>query len=149
MSTLVDTNLPTRLAQPSHPQHQVAVDALAVLRQQQEPLCLVPQNLYEFWVVATRPVSQNGLGLSANQAQAEIAKLKQLFVLLDDVPAIFSEWERLVIVHQVVGKNAHDARLIAAMNVLGLTQLLTFNVQDFQRYQGIVVVSPQQLLPTP
>jgi hypothetical protein len=91
MSTLVDSNLPTRLAQPSHPLHQIALDALAVLRLRGEQLCLVPQNLYEFWVVATRPVAQNGLGLTAAEALAELAKLKQLFVFLDDTPAIFSE----------------------------------------------------------
>jgi hypothetical protein len=46
----------------------------------------------------------------------------------------------------VVGKNAHDARLVAAMNVHGLTQLLTFNNQDFQRYPGISVVTPDDVL---
>src|SRR5437868_2788936 len=105
MSTLVDTNLPTRLAQPAHPLHQLALDALAVLRQQGERLCLVPQNFYKFWVVATRPVAQNGLGLTVSETQTELAKLKQLFVVLDDTPAIFSEWKRLVTYHQVLGKN--------------------------------------------
>src|SRR5260370_35862404 len=135
MSTLVDTNLPTRLAQPAHPLHQVALDGLAVLRQQGEQLCLVPQNLYEFWVVATRPVAQNGLGLTVSEVQAELAKLKQLFILLDDTPAIFSEWEQLVVQYQVIGNWAHDTSLVAAMKVHGIARLFTFNAQDFQRYQ--------------
>lgn len=53
MSTLVDTNILLRAAQPSHPMHQAAVDAVAILRQQGESLCLVPQIVYEFWVVCT------------------------------------------------------------------------------------------------
>ena len=55
MSTLLDTNILTRCAQPTHPMCQPATDALTLLRQQGDELCLVPQNFYEFWVVATRP----------------------------------------------------------------------------------------------
>lgn len=149
MSTLLDTNILTRLAQPHHQMHQLAVDALAALRQQGEELCLVPQNFYEHWAVCTRPAAQNGLGMAPSQAQAELAQLKSLFVVFDDTPAIFPAWEQLVIVHQVSGKNAHDARLVAAMVVHGIKQLLTFNKPDFQRYQGITVVAPQEVLGPP
>src|SRR5207245_7977424 len=88
-----------------------------LLRQHGEERCLVPQNFYEFWVVATRPTGQNGLGLTPAQAQADLARLKALFTVRNDTPALFSEWEQLVIAYQVNGKNAHDARLVAAMSV--------------------------------
>src|SRR5262249_33230302 len=149
MSTLLDTNVLTRAIQHSHPQHKESVDAVAALRRQGEELCLVPQNFYEFWVVATRPATQNGLGMTVKETQAELAKLRQFFVLIDDTPAILIEWERLVIHHRVIGKSAHDARLVAAMNVHRLSQILTFNAHDFQNYQGIAVISPQQLVATP
>jgi predicted nucleic acid-binding protein len=149
MSTLLDTNLLTRIAQPPHPMHQVAVDAVSALRLQGEPLCLVPQNFYEFWVVCTRPAAQNGLGLTPAQVQAEITRLKSLFTVLDDTPALFPAWEQLVVTHQVSGKNAHDARLVAAMNVHGVARLLTFNKPDFQRYPGITVVTPHDVLGLP
>ena len=64
MSTLVDPSVVTRCAQPTHPLCQPAADALILLRQQGEQLCLVPQNFYEFWVVATQSTAQNGLGLT-------------------------------------------------------------------------------------
>jgi predicted nucleic acid-binding protein len=149
MSTLVDTSVLTRCAQPTHPLCQAAADALTLLRQQGEELCLVPQNFYEFWVVATRPTAQNGLGLTPAQVQAELARLKALFTVRNDTPALFSEWEQLVVAYQVNGKNAHDARLVAAMSIHGITQLLTFNERDFQRYHGITVVSPQDVLSRP
>jgi hypothetical protein len=131
--------------------HQPATDAAAALRLQGEELCVVPQNLYEFWVVCTRPAGQNGLGLTVAGAQAELIHLRGLFVLREDTPAIFREWERLVVAYQVSGKNAHDARLVAAMIVHGISHLLTFNASDFQRYSGIVTLTPQQVLtpPTP
>lgn len=149
MSTLLDTNLLTRSAQPGHPLYQTAVDAVDTLRSQGELLHLVPQNFYEFWVVATRPAAQNGLGRSPAQAEAEITRLKGLFVLLDDTPAIFREWERLVTRYAVSGKNAHDARIVAALHVHGLTQLLTFNDADFRRYTTITTLTPSQVLHAP
>jgi predicted nucleic acid-binding protein len=149
MSTLVDTSILTRSAHPTDPAHQLALDAVAALRRKNEELCIAPQNLYEFWVVATRPAAQNGLGMTVAEAQMKLDDFKQFFKLLDDTPAIFPEWQRLVTHYQVVGKNGHDARLVAAMNVHGVNRILTFNLQDFQRYQGIVVVSPQQVLAAP
>jgi hypothetical protein len=50
-------------------------------------LHIVPQNLVELWVVATRPVAQNGLGLSTAEAAAELMRLKSMFLLLPGTPA--------------------------------------------------------------
>jgi hypothetical protein len=41
------------------------------------------------------------------------------------------------------------ACLVAAMIVHGLSRLLTFNVGDFQRYQMLTVLEPQQVLASP
>jgi predicted nucleic acid-binding protein len=142
MNVLLDTNILSRMAQPGHVQHRVALDATAALRFRGDVLCLVPQILYEFWVVATRPPAANGLGLSVAVVAAELTRLRSLFPLLFDTAAVFGEWERLVTTHQVSGKNAHDARLVAAMTVHGLTHLLTFNTADFARYAGVTALDP-------
>jgi predicted nucleic acid-binding protein len=146
MSILFDTNLLLRGAQLGHPMYQTAVDAGEVLRRQGEVLCLVPQNFYEFWVVATRPKGQNGLGFTPARALSEFVRLQTIFTLLHDTPVIFPEWERLITQHQVSGKNAHDARLVAAMIVHGINRILTFNVSDFRRYQNIIVLDPHQVV---
>jgi predicted nucleic acid-binding protein len=147
VNILLDTNILARLAQPAHPQHGPAVRSTDSLYQRGEQLCVVPQVLYEFWVVATRPVSANGLGLTAAEAATELTRLKGLFLLLSDGPTIYPEWERLVTAHQVTGKSAHDARLVAAMAAQGLTHLLTFNTADFARFPGIVVLDPGAMPP--
>jgi predicted nucleic acid-binding protein len=92
--------------------------------------------------VATRPVAQNGLGLSTPEAASELMRLKSMFPLLPDTPAIYQVWENLVIQHQVSGKPAHDARLVAAMLVHGITSILTFDKTGFSRYAGVEVVHP-------
>jgi hypothetical protein len=80
MSVLLDTNILTRSAQPGHPHHATAVGATASLQAAGEDLCIVPQNIYEFYVFATRPVTapNPGLGLSVAQAQALITHFEGL-----------------------------------------------------------------------
>jgi predicted nucleic acid-binding protein len=146
MTVLLDTNILTRGAQPHHPQHQPAVNSVTTLRQKGESLCLAPQNLYEFWVVATRPVGENGLGMTPATAQTELTQLKSLYRIVDDTPAVLPEWERLVLDYQVIGKTAHDTRLVATMIIHQITHVLTFNRTDFQRYREIIVISPESVL---
>ncbi len=121
MSVALDTNILTRAAQPAHSSHKETLDALEVLRKQGESLCIVPQNLYEFWVVATRPLTVNGLAMSIVEAEAELASIKKLFHFLNDTQAVYAEWESLVLRYAISGKNAHDARIVAAMVVHGIT----------------------------
>lgn len=124
MTCLIDTNILTRWIDSNHVLHRLAVDSVARLKQQNDVLVLVPQCCYEFWVVVTRPKSTNRLGLSASDAAAKIDQLTRLFPLLEDVPAILSVWNDLVRRHSVTGKNTHDARLVAAMNVHGVERIL-------------------------
>jgi len=107
-----------------------------------DELQVVGQNLIEFWAVATRAINENGLGLTVAEAALELKKLKTTFTVLPDSADILPLWEELVVRHLVRGKQAHDARLVAAMNVHNLTHLLTFDTGDFKRYDGITVVSP-------
>lgn len=69
-------------------------------------------------------------------------RLKRLFSHLPETP-LHDQWERLVANYRVSGKNCHDARLVAAMQVHGLDKILTFNVQDFIRYAGITALDPR------
>ena len=146
MNILLDANILLRLAEPGHQQYQQAYDAVRVLRSQGHSLCVVPQDFYEFWTVCTRPVALNGLGKSRVEAANEIAKIRAAFHLFPDTPAILPKWEQLVITYSVIGKLAHDARVVAAMIAHGVTHLLTFNEQDFLRFPMITVLTPAAVL---
>ena len=65
----------------------------------------------------------------------------------DDLDAVYMEWRNLVTSHGVSGKKSHDARLVAAMKVHGVSHLLTFNTDDFKRFPGIVTINPSVLEP--
>lgn len=145
MLYLADTNIILRLAEPSHQMHAETLVALALLKTRGDIGCIIPQNIIEFWNVATRPAKYNGLGFTQLQTQTEIGRIESLFQVILDAPEIYAEWKRLVITHAIEGKQVHDTRIVAAMNVHRISQLLTFNKDDFKRFTGIVAVSPIEL----
>lgn len=142
MGILVDTNIFLRSIQPAHPMHGDALAALMRLGEGTAPLCIVPQIIVEFWTVCTRPIASNGLGLTPQQAREEIDNILSAFHLYPETPAVFEEWKRLVLHYGVSGVESHDARLVAAMLTHGMNRVLTFNEQDFRRYQEITVTTP-------
>jgi predicted nucleic acid-binding protein len=91
------------------------------------------------------PLANNGLALSITDTAAHVKTFRQTFTLLPDTPDIFSEWERLVEAHEVSGRQAHDARLVAAMHVHDVRRLLTFNTDDFKRFFEITAVNSQSV----
>lgn len=146
MRILTDSNILLSLAKETHPHHGRADAALYALRSRGDEPCVVAQVIYEFWSVCTRPVtSKSGLGLTVTDAASKVRRLQQLFPVYRDEHGIFDRWKELVMRHEVKGKNAHDARIVAAMLHHGLTHLLTFNVSDFKRFTEIAVLTPGEL----
>jgi len=142
MDHLVDTNVLLRSVQHHSPSYREARSAVVTLLRRGERLCIFPQNVVEFWSVATRPAQNNGLGLSLAQADWYVSRLEAILTLLNETPNIYREWRDLVRTHSITGVHVHDARLVAAMNVYAITSILTFDVDDFKRYPGIRVTHP-------
>jgi len=148
MDHLADTNVLIRSVEWKHALHPDAAVAMRALLRSDQRVCITPQNVAEFWNVCTRPADRNGLGLSLAEVDREVSRLEGILVLLPDVPAIYGEWRRLVVSHSISGAQVYDARLVAAMNVYGVSRILTFNVQDFARYPGIAAVHPGDVAST-
>ena len=142
---LLDTNILLRFTDSVNPDCQASRTAVHKLRQRGESLVIVPQNLYEFWAVATRPTGSfpraNGLGLSTNRTDLWTSYWNRNFTLLVDTEDLVNRWRTLVRVFTVVGKKSHDARLVAAMQSHNITDLLTFNTQDFKRFPNISLLN--------
>lgn len=132
MKVLVDTNVVVRAAQPNSPDWPTIEQALSKL-------------IYELWVVATRPTNANGFGLDASAATSMIDDALTKFQLMRDERGIFDNWLNLIQVHQILGKTAHDARLVAAMQRHSISNILTFNKGDFSRFP-ICVFSPADII---
>lgn len=133
MAVLLDTSVLGRLGNAADAGHLVAKTAIAKLHQLGESLHLTPQNLVEFRNVATRPLAVNGLGLSCAAAENLAATFESSFPLLPETPDIFPAWKALVAGLGIIGKQVHDARLVAVCHVHKVSNLLSFNVAHFTR----------------
>lgn len=141
MDYLADTNIVLRFVHQGDAQHAQVFQAVQTLFSRGDAVLIAPQCVYKFWTVVTRPVSANGLGWTPERARTEVNALLEQFELLTETPSIFTTWLELVSTHKVSGKPAHDARLVAAMQVHDLENVLTLNVDDFKRY-GINAIHP-------
>lgn len=146
MRVLVDTNILARIAQQTHVHAPIATSALRCLMEAGHEVRIVPQVLYEYWAIATRPSSENGLGLTPEVANADVSEFKRIFSVLRDERGILDLWQETVLQRNSLGKQSHDARLVAAMRRHGLTHLLTFNLADFRRYAEIELLDPHTLI---
>ncbi len=146
MAHLVDTSVFGRLANTTDPKHAVAVRAVRELHLRGEHLRGTAQCLVEFRSMATRPIAANGLGMAVADVELMSADFEAEFPLLSDTPAIYPAWKALVQALGVVGKQVHDARLVAVCHVHAITHLLTFNVGHFRRLTAfgpaVTVVDP-------
>jgi predicted nucleic acid-binding protein len=146
MAYLLDTNVLIRLANTADASHTVAVQAVLELHRLDEILHVTAQVLIEFRNVATRPQAVNGLGLSPMDAEALASGFEAAFPLLPETPDIFPAWKALVESLGVVGKQVHDARLVAICHTHRESHLLTFNAGHFARLAnagpGLIVVEP-------
>ena len=136
MRTLVDSNVLIARADLQHSGHQAAIASVDRLLMSGEELLVRPQNIAEFWRVATTPRGRHpgGLGLTAAEARLRRENIRRDFTLYD-------AWEHLVDQYQVIGLAVFDARLVAAVQIHRLDRILTFNITDFARY-GVNVLDP-------
>jgi hypothetical protein len=148
MAFLLDASILGRLANQADHLHAITKAAIATLHRRGERLHVTAQNMIEFHNFATRPVGANGLGLDA-QAAGIGAIFETSFSLLDETPDIYPAWKSVVGVLAVLGKQVHNARLVAVCHVHSVTHLLTFNIPHFARFAGIgpgiVVVDPSNV----
>lgn len=144
MRVLLDTNIIIRAAQPNQPFWPDINQALTALIADGCSLCVVPQNIYEFWVVATRPEAQNGFGLSPSDTKVLVDGTLGMRTLLKDERGIFDLWRSLVDRYAVEGKSAHDTHLVAAMQRHSIANLLTNNKSDFARFP-ITALTPHEV----
>ena len=142
MDYLVDTSVLVRTVHPPDPSRAIAVRALRTLGSAGHRLCVLPQNLAEFWFTCTRPVDSNGLGYSFARTRRYISTFETIFELFYETPEVYREWRRLLDQYESSGRHLFDARLAAAAKFHGFDQVLTFDVAHFRRYSGIMVTHP-------
>lgn len=125
MAVLVDTNILIFSIQPGHVWQEASKRAIKEVLTAGDSVCVLPQNVAEFWNVCTRPADKNGLGLSSTETEERLKHLETILTVLHDTPAVHAHWRKLIVAHDVKGIQVHDARIAAAMQVHGISRLLT------------------------
>ena len=146
MTILLDTNILLRVRDASDPRHAECVAAVDALESSPHGPCVCMQVLAEFWVVSTRPRDVNGMGLSVESAAQQVSRINSAFPCLLETSDTASRWLQIVTDRHVVGRQAHDARLVALMLSHGISHVLTLNTSDFTRYPEITPLSPTEAL---
>lgn len=147
MAFLIDSNILCRLSDRNDPQYEEARKAVRLLLDRGEELFLVPQVEREFWVVATRPREQNGLGLTVKEGKERLEEFRAILKFRVDQSAIHEKWREFVVTHDVRGKPAHDTGIVAAAVIHGFENILTFDKGDFVRYGHYVgIKTPKEVL---
>jgi predicted nucleic acid-binding protein len=118
---------------------------ISILISRGEEVFLIPQFLYEFWVVATRPKKDNGLEMSASEAEAILTKFESVFPIKPDNQAVYTTWRKLITQHAILGKPSHDARIAAALMAPGITHFVTFNKDHFNRFSALNSILPSEV----
>jgi predicted nucleic acid-binding protein len=139
---LLDSNILLRISKSDDPQQAVIGHALRVLVGQGVRLCYTSQTLGEFWNASTRPFDKNGFGLSVAETDRLARVIERDFEFLPDSREVHDRWRSLLVAHDIQGVQVHDARLAASMYIHGVGQILTINIRDFRRFEGLHVRHP-------
>jgi predicted nucleic acid-binding protein len=135
---LLDTNILLRSKQFDSPFYQGVNQKILDFLAQGEVLAVAPQTIYEFYTVASRPISVNGLNLALEDIQKEIDDILFAYELLVETETVFNHWRNLTKNYEIKGKTTHDARLVAIMLTHHIEKLYTLNIDDFKRFGNII-----------
>ncbi len=142
---LLDTNIILRFTDTNSAEYDLINNAISKILVEGGQCFITSQVITEFWVVATRPMTVNGLGWTVETTEQAVQMLINQFDLLEETPAIFSQWLSLVTSHKISGKRAHDLRIQAVMLTHNISHILTLNPQDFVAIEGLIIIHPNSL----
>jgi len=141
----VDTNILLTATDSRREGHRNAIDLLRNATQKEFTLCLSGQVLREYLVVATRPVSVNGLGLGIPEAAQNVEKFRSVTVFLAEHLTVHRELLKAFGEKRVTGAKIHDLNIVATMKVAGVRHLLTLNPGDFAGSEDLTIYSLEEI----
>jgi predicted nucleic acid-binding protein len=111
--------------------------ALSRLASEGSPLLISPQILRECLAAVTRPQA-TAPALPMATAIANVRRFRTTFQIAVERPGLVDRLIHLLATHRAVGRQVHDANIVATMLDHGIQRLVTFNIADFQRFAGLI-----------
>ena len=135
----VDTNVLVHAISRAAPRHAVAFQAISGMEQAGRDLCISRQVLREILPVLTRPQAFSR-PVPSDVAISVVRMLEARLAVLEEGQDTTAQLLSLMERAEVGGKQVHDANIVATMLTAGVRKLLTFNAQDFQRFERLGVI---------
>ncbi|MGQ9625645.1 MAG: type II toxin-antitoxin system VapC family toxin [Anaerolineae bacterium] len=134
----VDTNVWLNTIITTAPEHESARRWLARLKAEEVVFCVSPQVLREYLVAVTRGTIFEST-LTPEEAVQDVESILDNIQLLEESATVSYILRDLVRRYQVRGKQVHDANIVATMLAHGVSHLLTYNPDDFCRFEEITL----------
>jgi predicted nucleic acid-binding protein len=142
---LLDTNILLEATDEGRNKHHQAVQLFQEAHAMGIDLFLATQNLREYLVVATRPVANNGLGMTITDALENIAQFRSRTSLIAESISAAECFLRWANQYQFHGKKLHDLQLLATAFRGGIHAVVTLNSKDFPVIDQIAVIQLEEI----
>ena len=137
----LDTNILVYARATQSPFHQAALQMIQRLDQSRVELWISRQVLREYLATFTRP-QQFTNPLPIETLIEDIRLFQTRFRVAEDSLQVTQRLLALMEQVSIGGKQVHDANIIATMQAYGISQLITHNVADFNRFSEFITVLP-------
>lgn len=138
----VDTNVLLRAMIPQMQLHQECETLLQQQWDEDVELWINRQVIREYLVQVTRPGSFEPV-FTIEQIMQQMEMVATLFRIADETAQVTAQLFVLLKSYPTLGKQIHDANLVATMLANGMDRMLTLNIEDMKRFSNsITLVSP-------
>lgn len=132
---LVDTNVLVAAFDEARPGH---LPARTLIESDPRELCVAGQSHREFLDVLTRPRADNGYGLAGAAAVMVWNDHTATMQVLDGDARTRARFAGLIGADRALGKQVHDANLVAVAVEHGAAALITANRRHFERFADLI-----------
>jgi predicted nucleic acid-binding protein len=136
---LIDTNILVFAYLTHHPLYGAARTRLQTLAGAGAELWLSRQILREYLAAMTRPRQYTG-AIPLASLIADVQAFEQSYHVAEDNAAVTARLLNLIEAVPCIGKQIHDANIVATMQEYGIQNLLTDNTADFARFGHLITV---------
>jgi predicted nucleic acid-binding protein len=100
------------------------------------------QVIREYCVIVSRKMKDAG-NYDPERLVSRVRQMEQQFLVADETKDSTTVLLGLITQYGVMGKSIHDCNIVATIKTLGITNLITQNTADFNRYstEGFALIS--------
>jgi predicted nucleic acid-binding protein len=131
-TVFIDTNILVYATDDESPFNAKSLGIIKQLMTDGINFAISPQIVREYLVVLTRGLPPDDPARSA--ALHNVRKFVEAFSLLDENSESVARLQTIMENFDVGGKQIHDANIVAVMLVHGVKRLLTYNQDDFKKF---------------